>query len=96
LQVHDRSPVFQELYEGRSPKYEYVVNGRKYNIDYYLSNGIYSKWATFIKTIRLPQERKAKLFAERQESVRKDVERAFRVLQALFAIVRDPASHLEK
>ena len=43
LQVLDRSPVFQELYEGQSPKCEYVVNGRKYNTGYYLSDGIYPK-----------------------------------------------------
>jgi len=94
--VLDRSPVFQELYGGRSPNCEYVVNGRKYNIAYYLSDGIYPKWAIFIKTIRLPQGPKAKLFVERQESVRKDVERAFGVLQDRFAIIRGPAWHLEK
>ena len=73
-----------------------VVNGHKYNIGYYLSDGIYPKWATFVKTIRLPQGPKAKLFTERQESVRKDIERAFGVLQARFVIVRGPARHLEK
>jgi len=30
LNVLDRSPVFQELYEDWAPKCEYVVNGRKY------------------------------------------------------------------
>jgi len=65
LQVLDRAPIFQELYQGQSPKREYVVNGRKYNIDYYLSDDIYPKWATFVKTIRLPQGPKSKLFAER-------------------------------
>uniref|UniRef100_A0A0D3CAL5 Myb-like domain-containing protein n=1 Tax=Brassica oleracea var. oleracea TaxID=109376 RepID=A0A0D3CAL5_BRAOL len=34
---------------------------------------------------------KAELFAERQESTRKDVERAFRVLQSRFAIVKNTA-----
>ena len=96
LQVLDRSPVLQELYQGQSAKYEYVVNGCKYNIGYYLSDGIYPKWTTFVKTIRLPQGPKSKLFAECQESVRKDIERAFGVLQARFAIVRGPARHLEK
>ena len=39
---------------------------------------------------------KAKLFAECQESVRKDVERAFGVLQARFAIVRGPARLMDE
>ncbi|XP_048591442.1 uncharacterized protein LOC106369729 [Brassica napus] len=39
---------------------------------------------------------KAELFAERQESVRKDVERAFGVLQARFAIVKNPARIWDK
>ena len=79
------------MYEGQAPNCEYIVNGRKYNMGYYLSDGIYPRWATFVKTIPLPQGAKTKLFAERQESVRKDVERAFGVLQARFAIIRGPA-----
>ncbi|KAL0016624.1 hypothetical protein SO802_003693 [Lithocarpus litseifolius] len=59
--------------------------------------GIYPKWSTFVKTIPAPQGQKYKLFAAAQEACRKDVERAFGVLQARFAIVRGPARffHLE-
>ena len=90
INILDCSPVFQELYEDRASKCEYVVNVHEYKIGYYLLDGIYPKWATFVKTIPLPQGQKKKLFAERQESVRKDVERAFGVLQARFAIVVVP------
>ena len=96
LNVLHRSDVFEEMYEGRVPKCEYVVNSHKYNIGFYLSDGIYPRWATFVKTIPLPQGVKAKLFAKRQESVRKDVERAFGVLQARFAIIRGPARNMDK
>ena len=50
-----------------------------------------------MKTISTPQGHKRKLFAAAQEAYRKDVERAFGVLQARFAIVRGPARffHLE-
>jgi hypothetical protein len=58
---------------------------------YYLANGIYPLWATFVKTIPEPQGNKRKYFAKAQEAVRKDVERAFGVLQSRFAIVRGPA-----
>jgi len=46
---------------------------------------------TFIQSIRLPQSRKATLFATHQEAARKDVERAFGVLQARFHIIKNPA-----
>jgi len=76
------------LYEDRAPKCEYVVNGHEYKIGYYLSDGIYSKWVAFVKTIPLLQDRRKKLFVESQESVRKDIEQTFGVLQARFTIFR--------
>ena len=63
---------------------------------YYLVDGIYPQWATFVKTITNPQGNKKKYFAKAQEAVRKDVERAFGVLQAQFAIVRGPARMWDK
>jgi hypothetical protein len=44
-----------------------------------------------VKTISTPQGAKNKHFAAVQESTRKDVERAFGVLQARFAMVRQSA-----
>ncbi|XP_023644418.1 uncharacterized protein LOC111832345, partial [Capsella rubella] len=91
INVLDRSPVFDDILYGRAPKVNYMVNGREYHLAYYLTDGIYPKWATFIQSIRLPQGLKPSLFATYQEGVRKDVERAFGVLQARFAIVKNPA-----
>ena len=91
-----QSDVFQYLYEGRPPKCEYVVYGHKYSIGYFFFDGIYPRWVTFIKPTPLPQGPKARLFDEHQEYVTKDVERAFGVLQARFAIIRGPAQNMGK
>jgi hypothetical protein len=89
--------VFNDILEGQAPTMQYTVNGTPYNMGYYLADGIYPEWATFVKTISMPQGEKRKLFAQHQESARKDVERAFGVLQSRFAIIRGPARswHME-
>ena len=96
INVLDRSPLFDEVLEGRAPEINYNVNGNNYSMGYYLTDGIYPEWATFVKTIPRPQGEKRKLFSKYQESQRKDVERAFGVLQSRFAIVRGPARFWDK
>uniref|UniRef100_A0A0D3B2N9 DDE Tnp4 domain-containing protein n=1 Tax=Brassica oleracea var. oleracea TaxID=109376 RepID=A0A0D3B2N9_BRAOL len=91
INVLDQSPVFDDILHGRAPKVKFKVNNHTYRMAYYLTDGIYPNWATFIKSIPLPQGPKAEKFAEKQESARKDVERAFGVLQSRFAIVKNPA-----
>jgi hypothetical protein len=48
-----------------------------YKMGYYLADGIYPEWQILMKTISEPQSEKQKLYAKRQESRRKDVERGF-------------------
>ena len=91
INVLDWSSIFFELVEGCAPVVNYSINGNDYTMGYYLADGIYPKWSTFVKTIPSPQGEKRKCFAKLQESTRKDVERAFGVLQAQFAIIRQPA-----
>ena len=91
LNVLYRSPLLVDLFEGRAPPVNFTVNGNQYGMAYYLTDGIYPKWATFIQSITEPQTAKARLFAQHQEAARKDVERAFGVLQARFAIIRKPS-----
>ncbi|XP_024315894.1 uncharacterized protein LOC100825708 [Brachypodium distachyon] len=96
INVLQRSPLFQKLTSGTAPELEYVVNGNKYTMGYYLADGIYPSWSTFVKTISNPEGNKKKHFSTMQEAVRKDVERAFGVLQARFAMVRGPARWWDK
>ncbi|XP_048603704.1 uncharacterized protein LOC125581769 [Brassica napus] len=74
INVFDRSPVFDDILQGRAPRVHYVVNGHQYDLAYYLTDGIYPKWSTFIQSISLPQVPKTELFAKVQEATRKDVE----------------------
>jgi hypothetical protein len=68
-----------------------VINGNPYDKGYYLAYGIYPSWAIFVKTVRNSADEKCKRFAKEQEAARKDVNRAFGVLQSRWAIVRYPA-----
>uniref|UniRef100_A0A0D3AQW6 DDE Tnp4 domain-containing protein n=1 Tax=Brassica oleracea var. oleracea TaxID=109376 RepID=A0A0D3AQW6_BRAOL len=91
LNVLDRSRIFDDIINGQAPQVNFSVNGRECHLAYYLTDGIYLKWTTFIQSIPIPQSPKAVLSAQRQEAVRKDVERAFGVLQARFALVKNSA-----
>ena len=86
----NQSPLFLEVITGEASRVQFSVNGRQYNTGCYLANGIYPEWASFVKSINSPQLQKHKVYAAEQEGARKDVERAFGVLQARFNIVRRP------
>jgi len=91
INVLHRSPIFARYVRGETPPVEFTVNGREYNMGYYLADGIYPAWPAFVKSVRQPLEQKDIHFARVQEGARKDIERAFGVLQSRWAIVRGPA-----
>lgn len=69
---------------------QWTLNGNTYNRGYLLADGIYPDWPIFMKTISHPQTPKTKLYAKCQESLRKDVERCFGILQACWQILVNP------
>jgi hypothetical protein len=91
INVLQCSPIFSKLVEGHAPPVDFVINDRHYNKGCYLADGIYQKWITFVKTISSPILLKEVEFVKAQEGYRKDVERAFGVLQQRFIVVRFPA-----
>nr|GEX67644.1 hypothetical protein [Tanacetum cinerariifolium] len=81
INVLDNSPLFDDLLDDLAPVVPYVVNGVEYRNGYYLADGIYPEWASFVKSFTVATDPKHTYFKQRQKSARKDVERAFGVLQ---------------
>ena len=91
LNVLDNSNLFDTILAGESPRAPYTVNGRRYEQGYYLADGIYPRWATFVKSFSATTDEKHSYFKRKQESARKDIERAFGVLQGRWGILQHPA-----
>ncbi|KAI5312259.1 hypothetical protein L3X38_041432 [Prunus dulcis] len=87
LNVLGQSPVLNDVLRSQGPNVTYEVNNTVYQTGYYLADGIYPRWTTFVKSIPNPRSQKQKLFATYQEGYRKDVERCFGILQARLARV---------
>ena len=86
--VLDQSPIFHDMFTGKAPDAPFEVNGRNYRFGYYLADGIYPTYSTIVKAFKHPDGQLEDTFKKRQESARKDVERAFGVLKAKWHIVK--------
>ncbi|TVU38735.1 hypothetical protein EJB05_12120, partial [Eragrostis curvula] len=93
--VLDQSQFFTEVLNGQVPRVQFSINKGQYDMGYYLASEIYPECSAFVKTIPFPRTEKERLFARYQEEARKDVERAFGVLQSRFPIVRGPRRFFE-
>ena len=91
INIVNQSTLMSRIANGELPLVQFVANGRTYNYDYYLADGIYPEWQTFVKLLKKSEAKKNLDFHNAQAVARKDVERAFGILQAQFAIVRGPA-----
>lgn len=83
INLMDSSPTTASILAGTfSPRFSYLVHGTSRSLPYYLADGIYPNWSIFVKTTKTPANNEEERFSNAQEAVRKDVERAFGVLQA--------------
>ncbi|CAL9000731.1 unnamed protein product [Prunus brigantina] len=91
LNVLGQSSVFNDVLRGEAPNVTYEINNTVYQNEYYLADGIYPRWTTFVKSIPHPRSHKQNFFAAYQEGYRKDVEMCFGILQARWAIIKGAA-----
>nr|GEV29209.1 hypothetical protein [Tanacetum cinerariifolium] len=87
INVLDNSSLFDYLLDDLALAVPYVVNGVGYRNGYYLADGIYPEWASFVKSFTAATDSKHTYFKQHQESARKDVERAFGVLQGHWGLI---------
>jgi len=91
INVLNESDLFDDLLQDNAPQVPFVANGENFTKGYYLADGIYPDWATIVKSFKCPMDPKTSKFKRYQEAARKDVERAFGVLQGRWEIIQQHA-----
>ena len=90
INVFNASAV-PEYYTSRSiSMLPFYANETFYQHGYYLTDGIYPEYATFVKAFQQPIDPKRAYFKKKQESARKDIERCFGVLKKRWHYVKNP------
>jgi Plant transposon protein len=77
----------------REVDFPFTINQVLFTKLWLLTDGIYPELGRFVKTIQEPGNSKAKRYAAWQEGSRKDIERAFGVLQRKFAVLTKPLEY---
>ena len=95
--IFNLSPLLESLLDGTFAEIEhdaevvpYEVGGEEFMRMFMLGDGIYPRYARIMKAISEPSGRGQKRYTEWQESKRKDIERAFGVLQSQWQVLARP------
>ncbi|XP_052623592.1 uncharacterized protein LOC128128870 [Lactuca sativa] len=94
INVLNRSPIFNNIYDGSAPDSSFQVRGTPYKYGYYLVDGIYPEYVVFVKSFSAPHGSRRKKFKRAQERARKDDERAFGALKKQWFILNKPVAYL--
>ncbi|XP_057779810.1 uncharacterized protein LOC130998411 [Salvia miltiorrhiza] len=82
INVLNQLTLFNDVISGNEAAMHFVANNSHHTRGYYLTDGIYPEWPVFVKNFTFSSDSKKQRFKVMQEAARKDVERAFDVLQA--------------
>jgi hypothetical protein len=63
INILDRLPLYSNAVKGEAPQVTYTVNGIDYTFVYWLADGIYPTYASFVKTVSKPRTRRENYFA---------------------------------
>ncbi|XP_020270942.1 uncharacterized protein LOC109846127 [Asparagus officinalis] len=63
INVLQASNLFDNLTQGITPPAHYTIQGKNYDVGYYLADGIYPKWTTLVQTISKSEDKKKQYFA---------------------------------
>jgi hypothetical protein len=87
ITIWDLSGLHKTFVDGswaENVDFEYMIDGQTFDKLWVTVDGIYPQIARFVKTLSQPMGRKQENYAKWQERTRKDIERAFGVLQSKF------------
>ena len=84
INVNGRSPMWADIAAGEFPSAQYRIGESVETQLYFTADNIYPRYPVFIQSFGTSSDSKEAYFSKRLESVRKDVERAFGILQSRF------------
>ncbi|KAI2503188.1 Ribosomal protein-like protein [Fragilaria crotonensis] len=90
INIWNRSCLLKAFLDGSfaaNVDFEYAIGDKVFQRLWLAVDGIYPELSRFVKTIEEPVNRKSIVFAKWQEATRKDIERAFGVLQRKFQVL---------
>ncbi len=92
LNIWENSSLLQDMVNGTMAMldFEFWIGGKRFTKLFFLVDGIYPETARFVKTVSVPSGHAQKKFCAWQEATRKNIERAFGVLQRKFQILCHP------
>ncbi|XP_076893784.1 uncharacterized protein LOC143545874 [Bidens hawaiensis] len=90
------SPIIDDLIDRIEPPQAFYANGEHFKYGYYLVDGVYNEWGILVQAYASPFSDKRKYFSNKQESARKDIERAFGVPKEKMGNVGESNKILDK